>query len=357
MKSDSFYILYIYVSTRWKDAKMTPGLQYMNMFNMNGNMFGMGSMSTMFGQNMFGFGGCSLFTNCDGTYNYDAMAGFAVGGALMNVAGQAISYIIQENKANSKESFITQANNIDKEIDKLVDKLGCSSESEALSYTVEQDDAGKKVTELNTKLTDKQNELNALPTKEACEADIKAYNDALNQDPAPDANTLAQLKAKKEAAEENIKKRDTLEAEISKLKDTEIPAAEKKKAARQKEIQNIQDEIRDLIDECNDLDAKINEKTLDKADGGKLQRTSKEDFEAKFTETKDSTGKNVKKFDAAKEVKKGDIRYAIQGYRTASTSEEKQEWAHLFNELWANMDASDRTTDFRAARKLIPTGV
>lgn len=66
---------------------MGSGMGYQNFLGGGLGMggFGMGSI----------FGGCNMFQSCDGSINYDAMAGMAVGGIAINCLfgflGQAIS--------------------------------------------------------------------------------------------------------------------------------------------------------------------------------------------------------------------------------------------------------------------------
>ena len=87
---------------------MVFGLNNMNMLGMNNMSFGncsnfniFGSMGNMFSgsifgmNNSFGMSGCSPFMNCNGSYNFNAMAGFAVGGALLNVGMMAFSHYLK----------------------------------------------------------------------------------------------------------------------------------------------------------------------------------------------------------------------------------------------------------------------
>ncbi len=278
------------------------------------NMFG----ANMFGGNMFG-GGCSLFTNCNGSFNYNAMAGFGVANVLLGIGGTILSQHISDRRANSSDQIATDIDGMEDKIDGLVDKLGADDVEEALAWTVDKTDEGEKVVELNTTLETKKAELNKLPTKEACEADVKAYEDALNKTPAPSADELAQLKGKKELAEENLEKREALEKEINKLEKTDIPAAEKKQEAKAKEIKNIQEDIRDYQEKIKNAEAMIEDNIVDDADGNKFTRNKKLDIST------------IEK--GHSEFKKGDIQQLVFQFTQQPDGETKFKYAKALADL------------------------
>lgn len=83
--------------------------------NFLGGGLGMGSfgMGSLFGT---GFGGCNMFQSCDGSYNYDAMAGFGVASVLTNCLfgflGQAVSAKKAKQAENPKETIESLTNKI-----------------------------------------------------------------------------------------------------------------------------------------------------------------------------------------------------------------------------------------------------
>ena len=82
-----------------------------------------------FGNNMLG-GGCSLFTNCNGTTNYDAMAGFGVANVVLNGTLMAISKSKSENKENSREAIQEKIDNLNGQILEKLAELGGLTEAE-----------------------------------------------------------------------------------------------------------------------------------------------------------------------------------------------------------------------------------
>ena len=111
-----------------------------NMLGGLGNMFGgtnvisqlFSGTNSIFGGgfNMYGnygTGSCGLFMDCKGNYNYDAMAGFAVGGALLNVAGAAIGQAIENKKENSVENLEADVKDAQGKFDASLKKLVASS--------------------------------------------------------------------------------------------------------------------------------------------------------------------------------------------------------------------------------------
>ena len=81
-----------------------------------------------FGNNMLG-GGCSLFTNCNGTTNYGAMAGFGVANVVLNGTLMAISASKSEKKDNSREAVQEKLDSYNEQISEKLSELGCSSEA------------------------------------------------------------------------------------------------------------------------------------------------------------------------------------------------------------------------------------
>ena len=306
----------------------------------NMNMFGNPLMGMLNGNSLGGifgggFGGCGIFTNCFGEVNYDAMAGYGVANALLGVAGQAINHTVsekrekkaeyQENKAEIEriDEQIADLKNLDpaKEIDKKYDENINTAISEQTTANTNLKEAKTREGELKTKLeqatTDKEKQ------------EIQTQIDNLKIDELQD-------KADKYNGDA------TVEGSVKWHEKQKADAIAAKKA-------EIQEEIRELQKKKAKLEASVNEIDLDRADGKKFQRTKKEDFDAKW----ESDG--TMKKDA--EFTKGDMRYAIAGFRNATSDEDKKYWANKIATIYKNMNQSDITSDFKTARKIVDSYV
>ena len=49
----------------------------------------------------------------------------------------------------------------------------------------------------------------------------------------------------------------------------------------------------------------------------------------------------------------GDMRYAITGFRNATTEEDKKAWANKIATIYENLSQNDITSDFKAARQIV----
>ena len=313
---------------------MTPGIGMYN-FNMTGSSWtglfqqGMGMLGGGFG----GFGGCGIFTNCFGEVNYDAMAGYGVANALMGVAGQAISSAVSQKREAKAEQENNKAE-IEKIDNQITEKTG---EKSTLSDEIKtkQDEistASKTITSLKSQITD----LNVAAEKDA-------YEKAKAQDPQP-----ANLDDLKQAYDDAVEKEADLNKQIKEQEEI-INAANEKIQSNQTAIEKLNEEIRNLEARKEKLQKSVNDFDLDKADGKKFQRTKKEDFDAKWN-ADGSMADNV-------EFTKGDMRYAIAGFRNATTNEDKKYWANKIATIYKNMNQSDITSDFKAARKIVDSYV
>lgn len=311
--------------------KMTPLLGMYNM-NMYGNSWtgllqqGMG----MFGG---GFGGSGIFMNCFGEVNYDAMAGYGVANALLGVAGQAINHTVSE-KREKKAEYQENKAEIERITQDIEDKTGEKAGLEAENKT-KQDE----ITAADTAI----NNLNKQISKLDVAGKKQAYDDANAQDPKP-AN-LADLK---KVYEDAVAEENRLKAEITKQENIKKEANETIEENNQK-INELTEDIKNLKKELNKLQASVNEIDLDRADGKKFQRTKKEDFDAKWNDD-GSMADNA-------EFTKGDMRYAIAGFRNATSDEDKKYWANKIATIYKNMNQSDITSDFKAARKIVDSYV
>ena len=221
----------------------------MNMFGMNGSLFnygGMGFGSLGFGG--MGFGGITGYNNV----NYDAMAGWAVGNALLGVANQAIGSI----KADRQNDDATYADNkaqiesIDKQIaDLKAERSNLENDNhfdaDVAKTTKEYDDATKNVGDLEKELR----ELESKKGKDRSETDIAA-------------------------------KRQELEAakKVEKKAKTAKESAETACANAKAKISEINEKIKGLEAQRARLQAQVDDADLDKADGRRLQRLSDDDY-------------------------------------------------------------------------------
>lgn len=310
---------------------MAPGIGMYN-FNMTGSSWtgllqqGMG----MFGG---GFGGSGIFMNCFGEVNYDAMAGYGVANALLGVAGQAINHTVSE-KREKKAEYQENKAEIERITQDIEDKTGEKAGLEAENKT-KQDE----ITAADTAI----NNLNKQISKLDVAGKKQAYDDANAQDPKP-AN-LADLK---KVYEDAVAEENRLKAEITKQENIKKEANETIEENNQK-INELTEDIKNLKKELNKLQASVNEIDLDRADGKKFQRTKKEDFDAKWNDD-GSMADNA-------EFTKGDMRYAIAGFRNATSDEDKKYWANKIATIYKNMNQSDITSDFKAARKIVDSYV
>lgn len=304
----------------------------------NMNMFGNPLMGMLNGSSLGGifgggFGGCGIFTNCFGEVNYDAMAGYGVANALLGVAGQAINHTVSE-KREKKAEYQENKAEIERITQDIEDKTGEKAGLEAENKTKQ-----GEITTAETTIRDLEGQITELKVEEK----KKAYEDANAQDPKP-ANLADLEKVYNDAVAEEKR----LNEEITKQENIKEEANKTIEENNQK-INELTEDIKNLKKELNKLQASVNEIDLDRADGKKFQRTKKEDFDAKWNDD-GSMADNA-------EFTKGDMRYAIAGFRNATSDEDKKYWANKIATIYKNMNQSDITSDFKAARKIVDSYV
>ncbi len=313
----------------------------MNMFNMNTGFGGFGTcggFGNIFGgYNMIGniFGG-GFYNSCNGTYNYDAMAGFAVGSVLAQIGGNILGQFVSEKQQNSVKNLDANIDGLNKQIDAKVDELGCKNLEEARAYDIEKDDAGKKVATLNKELSDKKASFDKYEAYSVYRGIIDKYEEAQKKDPQP--ADIDQLKTAADDAKKALKEKEDLEKEIKKLEETTIPAAEKAKEARKKVIERIQNDIEDLVKQRDEIQGQKNEQILDKAAGNKYNRVSTTELNDKFTK-KDDGSYEIK---SEAEFTKRDFFRAITEYKTAS-EDKKEEWKNKIKLIYDNMSGDEKS--------------
>ncbi len=289
-------------------------------FNSQLNMLGMGSgmgyqnfLGGGLGMNGFGmnslFGGCNMFQSCDGSVNYNAMAGMAVGGVVTNCLFGFLGQVVQNRQAKKAEEA---ANSTQAQLANKLKELNANATVDNYkTYNADSKkyDAAKEATATQqTKVDTLTSELSGLEAgKTAAETAIADLRTELGGTPTPTAerqtaiNTL--IEGHKETIAEYNKKKADLETEKTQLESLKAKEATEKTAyeAEQQKVDALKAEIAGLIQTQN---AETNETVLNKADGHTWQQ-SKGHFDAdgKFTSTE--------------QVKKGDVRYAIQLYRNA----------------------------------------
>lgn len=206
-----------------------------NMFSMNGSLYNFGGM---------GFGGMTGYNNV----NYDAMAGWAVGNALLGVASQAIGSI-KADRQNDNAVYAdnkAQIESIDKQIvDLKAESANLQKDphfnTDVINANKAFEDAEKKVSNLNAEL----NDLKGKTGEDISQTDIDAKQKEL------DDAIVAEKKAK-----------------------TDKENAEKAKA----KIDEIEEKIKGLEAQRARLQAQVDDADLDKADGRRLQRLSDDDY-------------------------------------------------------------------------------
>ncbi len=312
----------------------TYNLNSMNMFGMNSMGFGNMGMFGMGGFNMLGgLFGSSIFTNCDGSFNYDAAAGFGVGSVLMNIGGAAVNKVVQEKRANSKKALSSVVEDLNRRIADVKD--------ERAEYTKDKEAREQKVKDANTQVTSLTEELNKLDVS-GLETEYQRakneYTSAKSND--PNLETLKTAMENAEKAYTDAKNRETeLKQQIAdqqKIIDENTPEIE----TLEGKILSCDEELAELQAECDSIQGELNDKILNKADGNRLNRTSIEEFNAKDFSKSETT------------ATKQDMRRAIAEYRTASP-EKKEELKEKIKLIYDKLSAEDKSNDIRQAYSII----
>ena len=322
-----------------------------NMMNMYNTGFGSYNSCSGFGNVGFGgigniFSGYGLnnifYNSCNGTYNYNAMAGFAVGNVLMQIGGNVLNQFIAYKQETSTKNVEADLKGLNKQINASVQKLGYDSVEEALAYDIDNDPTSTKLDGLNSDLSTKTIQLEALGNKDDYERIIIEFKNAKSDNP-----NLEQLKQKSDDAKKALQAIKDIEEEITKLK-TQITAAEKAKNARESEIDKVQSSLRELVSQRDELQGVQNEQTLKKADGNKFNRVSTTELNDKFTQAED--GSYSTKAEAS--FTKRDFFRAVKEYQTAS-SDKKKEWKNKIKLIYDNMSGDEKSAKIVEAFDLI----
>ncbi len=321
------------------------GLNNMNMYGINTMSFGNMGMFNMGGINMFGnMFGSSIFTNCDGSYNYNAMAGFGVGQVLMNIGGLMLGKVCANAQDNSKKTLSANVDNLDAQIHDI--------ETEKQGYVNEKTELETANETAESNVQRYTSELESLKTDETKAEDAKdaAYD---NWQKATDDDRASLQAAYNKAVEEYNKAVAAREAKEKEIAEQEaiINTNKPKIEALAEKIKACEEELEALRAERDAIQAQLNEAVLDKADGVKLTRTTTEEF-AKLYDIENNDYKAG--FDASN-VSKSDLRYIISQYRTSENAETKEKWAKVMKKIYndTNLDSSVKSNNIRAAYKLM----
>ena len=217
----------------------------MNMFGMNCSLFNYGGL----GFGGLGFGGITGYNNV----NYDAMAGWAVGNALLGVASQAIGSI-KADRQNDNAVYADNKAQIES-IDKQIADLNAERENPKIDakYDTDINKAQKSLASANTKVSEL--------TTALAELEKKTGEDRSETD-------IATKKSELETAQKDAQ---TAEKEVKTARD----AKEKAEDAKKREIE---EKIEGLKAQRARLQAQVDDADLDKADGRRLQRLSDDDY-------------------------------------------------------------------------------
>ena len=322
----------------------------MNMFQMPtlgiSSFGGFGGFGSIFGGcNMFG--GSSIFTNCDGTYNYDAMAGFGIANAFMQVGGMAINQALTNKRQTSQKALGADVESLNNQIDEKLNQLGKGvNESNYTQHTAKQESwYTSGIAEADKEIVDAKAIMDSITTIDADKATVESYSknkaDLQTQiknttDDAQKAQLEAQLRTLEEnfnTANDNVKKYNDAEKNIKAANDKKA-ALDKKADKGQEKIDNIIADISDLIYDRDEIQNEIDDKKLAKADGNKYNRVSIEELNDKFDE---KTGKA--KEDSS--FTKRDFYRAVTEYKTAG-DDEKAKWKNRIIEIYNNMPSEEK---------------
>ena len=294
-----------------------------------GNSYG--SMLTGSFGSFGGFGmGTSLFTNCFGEVNYDAMAGLGVANAIFSVAGQAISSSKAEkqSKKASYENYQNEIATIDAKLEKLK-SLDPADEIDA-SYDKNITTAETNLASAKTALDD-ANEL------------LASYNKDLEKEGITEGEKTEiqqKIDKQKEIIEEKQKEYDKLNGDKNKVGSVKYYKAEKQKAIDAQQTK-IDEQIKELEDRKAQLEKAVENIDLDNADGSKLTRTSDKNYEAKLVDGK---------VDKSKDYGEKDIRTAINHFINAiDGTPEKLQKAQNVYDMYNCVPESDKNSTMKKA--------
>lgn len=265
---------------------MVLGMNSFNMFNTTGtfgmsNMFGMGGsfggcglLGSGFGGSIFGGGfGTSPFTDCNGYTNYDAMAGFAIGNQLMNIAGMGINYAIS-NAGGTRNTANSVANNLqdrlaelEEERDTIISTSGTTAEA-ILNYNKESSDEYIAWDQAQKTYNAKAREVENGAV--LYEANKTALADVVRELVTATGDEKTQLETQKTNLEIKIKNHEDLVDERAQL-ETDLKTKRTALDENDAKMVKAQEDLRAVDEELREVRSEINEAILDMADGSKVR--------------------------------------------------------------------------------------
>lgn len=319
----------------------------LNMLNLNG-IYGSNSfnnpLGSFFGNNgsIFGSGfnffgnGCSYFTNCNGSTNYNALAGFGIASTLFNFGLQIASKVYNEKTSvDTVETVQDDIKGINKKISSTLKEIGdgvniknyndYKVEDEAWYIYGMEEVKNDKLPETDFKTIGekiKRYKVLILKSDQRDEKEQKEYEDLRNDYEVLKEQYDNHLKAIKAEKELN-----------------------KKLEKREAEVKEKIEKVNDLLDKLANANDELLDKKLDELDGNKRNRATLDDVKSKFDDKGDL-------IDGAKPTK-DDIRALILAYRTAKDDSEKEKYKEMFNAMYEKLEAEDRSNELRKAYSLI----
>lgn len=317
-------------------------------FNSQLNMLGMGSsmgyqnfLGGGLGMGMGGFniggmlGGCNMFQSCDGSYNYDAMAGYAVANVgvqcLFGFLGQAMS-ARKAKQADAPEAKLETLKTQQTELAGKLEKADTAYNTAREAYLGADGNSGaKKAYDDNQAILVGYNATEVAETIRLYKDYVETGNKYEGTTPLPDETAYKKALKQKEAKENE----SALKTAMEKARKA-YEAAETAKS----EAQSAYDTVTEQIDKLEaQLKHETTDKILDKADGHGYQQTKLTELNALFTV--DGEGNEAYFSKDAKSTHK-DIRGAVAQYRLAKSDTEKQKWATRISILWNNLSPEDQ---------------
>lgn len=303
------------------------------------NMLGMGS--SMGYQNFLGgglgmggfniggmLGGCNMFQSCDDSYNYDAMAGMAVGNVLVNCLfgflGQAVSSR-QAKKADSPEATLETLKNKQADLTKEVETKTSEYNTANQAYITAKDEYDTNHALIKDKTA-------------ADFADAQRICDLYNKKVTPDEGEKMPSKEEYNTAHDLLEAKDkdsTLKSAMEAAK-AKMETAKEAKEKKEAELAAVEKEIGDIETQNK---ANTTDQILDKADGHGYQQTKIKELNSLFKV--DGEGHETFFSDNVKSTHK-DLRGAIAQYRLAQSDSEKQKWANRISIIWNHLDPEDQ---------------
>lgn len=336
-----------------ESSKMYTNYSQLNMLGMGSSMgyqnflgggLGMGSfgMGSLFGT---GFGGCNMFQSCDGSYNYDAMAGFGVASVLTNCLFGFLGQAVSAKKAKQADAPEDKLSNLDSQINDELKKFpagfntvetykNCKIEN-TTEYTTWKALSDK--CDANQKIVDNYDVLN--------DATIESYTELHKKWVAATGEEKTKLKTQLDAMKPEYDKAKEAQQKYNQAKEVlktdkpKLEAAETAKNEKATEISAAQTKLAELIASKDVITTESNDKILDKADGHDYQQTKLTELNSLFTV--DGEGKEAFFSKDVRSTHK-DIRGAVAQYRLAKSDSEKQKWANRISIIWNNLSEDDQ---------------